>query len=186
LPIRRRPQNHPGNRIRNRSDTVNYLIDLIKLPLSGGQYRRRIAVVHYFSTPYQMAKEALQKMNLNWENTAKLMGDSWLKTVWRILIPNSKVTRKSNTQKYLQSSPLNSGSEFAKLFLTSYLPSTWQCSPSSSSSSDPEFKGDDCRYFCVLLFQFDGHNQCCHFLNKCQYAVFSQFKFIFCSASFAI
>ena len=39
-----------------------------------------------------MAKEALQKMNLNWENTAKLMGDSWLKTVWRILIPNSRVT----------------------------------------------------------------------------------------------
>ena len=51
-----------------------------------------VTVVHYFSTPYQMAKEALQKMNLNWENTAKLMGDSWLKTVWRILIPNSKVT----------------------------------------------------------------------------------------------
>lgn len=51
-----------------------------------------VTIVHYFSTPYQMAKEALQKMNLNWENTAKLMGDSWLKTVWRILIPNSKVT----------------------------------------------------------------------------------------------
>lgn len=51
-----------------------------------------VTIVHYFSTPYQMAKEALQKMNLNWENTAKLMGDSWLKTVWRILIPNSRVT----------------------------------------------------------------------------------------------
>lgn len=51
-----------------------------------------VTIIHYFSTPYQMAKEALQKMNLNWESTAKLMGDSWLKTVWRILIPNSKVT----------------------------------------------------------------------------------------------
>ncbi|MGO3608675.1 MAG: ABC transporter permease subunit, partial [Enterococcus sp.] len=51
-----------------------------------------VTVIHYFSTPYQMAKEALQKMNLNWENTAKLMGDSWIKTVWRILIPNSKIT----------------------------------------------------------------------------------------------
>lgn len=51
-----------------------------------------VTIIHYFSTPYQMAKEALQKMNLNWENTAKLMGDSWLKTVWRILIPNSKLT----------------------------------------------------------------------------------------------
>lgn len=51
-----------------------------------------VTIVHYFSTPYQMGKEALQKMNLNWEHTAKLMGDSWLKTVWRILIPNSIVT----------------------------------------------------------------------------------------------
>ncbi|MBO1306596.1 ABC transporter permease subunit [Enterococcus sp. 669A] len=51
-----------------------------------------VTVVHYFATPYQMAKEALQKMNLNWENTAKLMGDRWIATVWRILIPNSKVT----------------------------------------------------------------------------------------------
>ncbi|WP_438713506.1 ABC transporter permease subunit [Enterococcus sp. AZ109] len=51
-----------------------------------------VTVVHYFATPYQMAKEALQKMNLNWENTAKLMGDRWIVTVWRILIPNSKVT----------------------------------------------------------------------------------------------
>lgn len=51
-----------------------------------------VTVVHYFATPYQMAKEALQKMNLNWENTAKLMGDRWITTVWRILIPNSKVT----------------------------------------------------------------------------------------------
>ncbi|MDT2821748.1 ABC transporter permease subunit [Enterococcus devriesei] len=51
-----------------------------------------VTVIHYFSTPYQMAKEALQKMNLNWENIAKLMGDSWIKTVWRILIPNSKIT----------------------------------------------------------------------------------------------
>ncbi|GCF92740.1 phosphonate ABC transporter permease [Enterococcus florum] len=49
-------------------------------------------VVHYFATPYQLAKEALQKMNLNWENTAKLMGDRWIDTIRRILIPNSKLT----------------------------------------------------------------------------------------------
>ncbi|MFC4710731.1 ABC transporter permease subunit [Enterococcus eurekensis] len=51
-----------------------------------------VTIVHYFSTPYQMAKEALQKMNLNWENSARLMGDSWLKTIWRILIPSSRET----------------------------------------------------------------------------------------------
>lgn len=51
-----------------------------------------VTIIHYFSTPYQMAKEALQKMNLNWENSARLMGDSWIETVYRILIPNSKTT----------------------------------------------------------------------------------------------
>ncbi|MHC5268745.1 ABC transporter permease subunit [Enterococcus sp. LJL98] len=51
-----------------------------------------VTIVHYFSTPYQMAKEALQKMNRNWENSATLLGDSWLQTIGRLLIPNSKTT----------------------------------------------------------------------------------------------
>ncbi|WP_178946454.1 ABC transporter permease subunit [Enterococcus mundtii] len=49
-------------------------------------------MVHYFATPYQLAKSALLKMNPNWENTAKMMGDSWLDTVVRIILPNSKRT----------------------------------------------------------------------------------------------
>ncbi|MDB7088073.1 ABC transporter permease subunit [Enterococcus mundtii] len=49
-------------------------------------------MVHYFATPYQLAKSALLKMNPNWENTAKMMGDSWLDTVIRIILPNSKRT----------------------------------------------------------------------------------------------
>lgn len=51
-----------------------------------------VNVIHYFSTPYQMAKSALQKMNKNWENTGKMMGDRWQDTLWRVVIPNSKVT----------------------------------------------------------------------------------------------
>ncbi|MEY8371080.1 ABC transporter permease subunit [Aerococcaceae bacterium 50-4] len=46
-------------------------------------------IIHYFPTPYQMSKTALQKMNPNWENTATIMGDSWLQILCRILIPNS-------------------------------------------------------------------------------------------------
>lgn len=46
-------------------------------------------VVHYFSTPYLMMKNALSKMNLKWETTGMLMGDSWLKTVARVVTPNS-------------------------------------------------------------------------------------------------
>lgn len=46
-------------------------------------------VVHYFSTPYLMMKNALSKMNAGWETTAMLMGDSWLKTILRVVTPNA-------------------------------------------------------------------------------------------------
>lgn len=46
-------------------------------------------VVHYFSTPYLMVKNSLSKMNASWETTAMLMGDTWLKTVIRIVTPNA-------------------------------------------------------------------------------------------------
>lgn len=46
-------------------------------------------VVHYFATPYLLAKNALSKMNPSWETTGELLGDSWLQTVYRVVIPNS-------------------------------------------------------------------------------------------------
>ena len=46
-------------------------------------------IVHFFSTPYLMMKNALEKMNRSWETTARLMGDSWLKTVVRVVTPNA-------------------------------------------------------------------------------------------------
>lgn len=46
-------------------------------------------IVHYFSTPYLMMKNSLSKMNAGWETTAMLMGDSWLKTIVRIVTPNA-------------------------------------------------------------------------------------------------
>ena len=49
-------------------------------------------VVHYFSTPYLMMKNSLQKMNGSWETTAMLMGDSWLKTIFRVVTPNALPT----------------------------------------------------------------------------------------------
>ena len=36
-----------------------------------------------------MMKNSLMKMNTGYETTAKLMGDSWLKTVRRIVTPNA-------------------------------------------------------------------------------------------------
>lgn len=62
---------------------------------SGGPLQSTFAIlifaniVHYFATPYQMMKDSLTKMNASWETTAKLMGDSWLKTIVRIVTPNA-------------------------------------------------------------------------------------------------
>lgn len=49
-------------------------------------------VVHFFSTPYLMLKNSLQKMNASWETTAMLMGDSWLQTIYRVVTPNALPT----------------------------------------------------------------------------------------------
>ncbi|MFR1213971.1 MAG: hypothetical protein ACLSCV_03725 [Acutalibacteraceae bacterium] len=42
-------------------------------------------IVHFFTTPYLMAKMHW-KMNGSWESTAALMGDSWIKTLIRVVI----------------------------------------------------------------------------------------------------
>lgn len=49
-------------------------------------------VVHYFSTPYLMMKNSLEKMNASWETTAMLMGDNWVKTIFRVVTPNALPT----------------------------------------------------------------------------------------------
>lgn len=49
-------------------------------------------IVHFFSTPYLMMKNSLSKMNSSWETTAMLMGDTWLKTIVRVVTPNAKNT----------------------------------------------------------------------------------------------
>ena len=46
-------------------------------------------IVHFFSSPYLMMKNSLTKMNGSFETTAKLMGDSWFKTIIRVITPNA-------------------------------------------------------------------------------------------------
>lgn len=49
-------------------------------------------ILHFFTAPYLMIKSSLSKMNESWETTGLLMGDTWLKTVLKVVIPNSKAT----------------------------------------------------------------------------------------------
>lgn len=49
-------------------------------------------IIHYFSTPYLMIKGSLEKMNASWETTAMLMGDNWIKTIFRVVTPNAAST----------------------------------------------------------------------------------------------
>ncbi|MGN0908661.1 MAG: ABC transporter permease subunit, partial [Succinivibrio sp.] len=45
-------------------------------------------IVHFFTTPYLMCKDALSRLNPGYEVTGALMGDSYPRTLWRVLIPN--------------------------------------------------------------------------------------------------
>lgn len=46
-------------------------------------------IIHLFTTPYLMAKNSLSKINPAFETTGELMGDTWIKTIIRVIIPNS-------------------------------------------------------------------------------------------------
>lgn len=68
------------------------------LTFSGTSLQNTIAIIifcniiHFFSTPYLMMKSSLEKMNASWETTARLMGDSWFKTIIRVVTPNAMST----------------------------------------------------------------------------------------------
>ncbi|ANQ63442.1 ABC transporter permease subunit [Staphylococcus equorum] len=49
-------------------------------------------VVHYYTTPFLMAKSALDKLNPSWDTTSTLMRDTWGDTIFKIIIPNMKTT----------------------------------------------------------------------------------------------
>ena len=46
-------------------------------------------IIHFFSTPYLLMKNSLSKLSPSWETTAMLMGDSWIKTILRVVTPNA-------------------------------------------------------------------------------------------------
>ncbi|PTI74889.1 iron ABC transporter permease [Staphylococcus succinus] len=49
-------------------------------------------IVHYYTTPFLMAKSALEKLNPSWDITSVLMRDSWGGTIFKIILPNMKAT----------------------------------------------------------------------------------------------
>ncbi len=72
---------------------IAFLLAFRKTPLHNTMFILIFCnMVHFFATPFLMMKGALDKMNDSWENTALLLGDNWIKTVIRIMTPNSLVT----------------------------------------------------------------------------------------------
>lgn len=49
-------------------------------------------IIHFFSTPFMMCKNILAKLNITWETTGELLGDTFFKTLIRVVIPNSSTT----------------------------------------------------------------------------------------------
>ncbi|RIN36315.1 ABC transporter permease subunit, partial [Staphylococcus succinus] len=49
-------------------------------------------IVHYYTTPFLMAKSALEKLDPSWDITSVLMRDSWGGTIFKIILPNMKAT----------------------------------------------------------------------------------------------
>jgi iron(III) transport system permease protein len=45
-------------------------------------------IVHFFTTPYLMCKDALSRLNRGYEVTGALMGDTYGRTLRRVIIPN--------------------------------------------------------------------------------------------------
>lgn len=69
---------------------LSYLLMVNSTDLKGTFFILIVSnIMHFFTTPYLMAKNSLSKMNPSWETTAVLMGDSWPKTIIRVIIPNS-------------------------------------------------------------------------------------------------
>ena len=69
---------------------IAYLFVFTKTPLQNTLALMVLCnVVHFFSTPYLMMKETLGKMNASFETSGKLLGDTWLKTIVRIITPNA-------------------------------------------------------------------------------------------------
>lgn len=72
---------------------IAYLLVFTKTPLHNTMAILILStIVHLFPTPYLMTKNALEKMNRQWETTAALMHDTWIKTVFRVITPNASGT----------------------------------------------------------------------------------------------
>ena len=48
-----------------------------------------VNIIHYFSSPYLMAKNAFEKINKNYETVADTLGISHLSLFFKVMIPNT-------------------------------------------------------------------------------------------------
>ncbi|MCL2676568.1 MAG: ABC transporter permease subunit [Streptococcaceae bacterium] len=69
---------------------------MIAVSGTGFQYTLTILImancVHLFATPFSMANGAFHKLSANLEKTSELMGDNFIKTIFRVVLPNIRQT----------------------------------------------------------------------------------------------
>lgn len=49
-------------------------------------------IVHYYTTPFLLAKNALEKLNPSWDISSSLMKDKWYETIFKVVVPNMRKT----------------------------------------------------------------------------------------------
>lgn len=118
-------------------------------------------IVHFFTTPYIMAKNSFSKMNPAWETTGELLGDTWIKTVVRVIIPSSISTIVEMFSYYFINSMVTIS---AIIFLV-----TARTSVVTSKIKELQHYGDFNEIFVLSILIFITNiimKICCDFANK--------------------
>jgi iron(III) transport system permease protein len=72
---------------------VAFMITIAGTPLQNTMFILLVAnCVHLFATPFSMANMALHKLSDNLETTSELMGDNFIQTIYRVVLPNIRQT----------------------------------------------------------------------------------------------
>ncbi|GBG96257.1 ABC transporter permease subunit [Lactococcus termiticola] len=72
---------------------IAFLFIFSGTPLNGSLWLLVLVnLIHFLASPYQMAIQALSKLSKHYETTSRLLGDSFIKTIFKVILPNIRHT----------------------------------------------------------------------------------------------